>query len=79
MEGTMAGSAKFEREHDGLHPNMGCVMKKYELSDRQLKIAVVLAMAIIGWLCLKGAGAAHGQTTPANLSPGAQEAVKFES
>jgi hypothetical protein len=48
-------------------------MKKYEWSDRKLKIAVLLAIAMIGWLCLKGASAAHGQTTPATLSPGLLE------
>ncbi len=48
---------------------MGCVMNKYEWSDRKLKIAVLLAIVLIGWLCLKGASAAHGQTNPATLSP----------
>jgi len=52
-------------------------MKEYDLSDRKLKIALVLIMAIIGWLCLKGADSAHAQTTPANLSPGVQEVVKL--
>jgi hypothetical protein len=27
-------------------------MKEYDLSDRKLKIGVVLAMVIIGWMCL---------------------------
>jgi hypothetical protein len=71
----MTGSEKFEREYDRLPPKMGCAMKKYDLSDRKLKIAVILAIAMIGWLCLKGASAAHGQTTPANFSPGMQELV----
>jgi hypothetical protein len=44
-------------------------MKKYEFSDRKLKIAVLMAITMIGWLCLKGASAAHGQIAPANLSP----------
>ena len=52
-------------------------MKKYDLSDRKLKIALVLIMAIIGWLCFKGAGSVHAQTTPANLSPGPREVVKL--
>ena len=52
-------------------------MKKYDLSDRKLKLAIVLAVAIIGWLCLKGANSAHAQATPANLSPGVQEVVKL--
>jgi hypothetical protein len=50
-------------------------MKKYELSDRKLKIAVILATAMIGWLCLRGGSAAHGQTTPGNLSVGMQKVV----
>jgi hypothetical protein len=50
-------------------------MKDCDLSDRKLKLGVALAMAIIAWLCLKGASASHTQTTPANLSPGAQEVV----
>jgi hypothetical protein len=45
-------------------------MKEYDWSERKLKIAIVLAVVIIGWLCLKGAGQA--QTMPAILSPGAQ-------
>ena len=52
------------------------LMKEYDLSDRKLKIAVVLAIAIIGWLCL-GAPSAHAQTTPANFSPGVQEVLKL--
>jgi hypothetical protein len=43
-------------------------MKKYDLSDRKLKIAIILAMAMIAWLCLKGASASDGQSTPANFS-----------
>jgi len=54
-------------------------MNKYDLSDRKLKIAVILALATICWLCLKGASAAHRQTTPANLSPGVQEVVKLSA
>ena len=52
-------------------------MKKYDWSDRKLKIAVLLAIAIIGWFCLKGASAAHGQTTPAHLSPAAHFATRL--
>jgi hypothetical protein len=51
-------------------------MKEHDLSDRKLKIAFVLALVIIGWLCLKGAGSVHAQTNPANLSPGVREVVK---
>jgi hypothetical protein len=40
-------------------------MKQYDLSDRKLKIGVVLAMLIIGWMCLKGASTSHAQTTNA--------------
>ncbi|HEV7927337.1 MAG TPA: hypothetical protein VGR14_18440 [Verrucomicrobiae bacterium] len=46
-------------------------MKKYELSDLQLKLATLLAVAIIGWFCLKGAGVAYAQYMPANLPHGA--------
>jgi len=52
-------------------------MKEYDLSDRKLKIAFVLAVVLIGWLCFNRAVTAHAQTTPANLSPGVQEAVKL--
>jgi len=45
-------------------------MKKYHLSDRQLKIAILLAVAIIGWLCLNGAGIADAQNRVANFGPG---------
>ena len=54
-------------------------MKKYDLSDRKLKIALILAIVMIGWLCLKGASAAHGQTTSPNLSPEMQEVVKWSA
>jgi hypothetical protein len=52
-------------------------MKEYDLSDRKLKIGVVLAVVIIGWLCLRGASSAHAQAASANLSPGVQEVVKL--
>ena len=52
-------------------------MNEYDLSDRKLKIVIVLALALIGWFCLKGASSAHAQTTPANLSPGVQEVVRL--
>ena len=29
-------------------------MNDYDLTDRKLKIGVARAIAIIGWLCLKG-------------------------
>ncbi len=54
-------------------------MKNYELSDRKLKIGVLLAVAMIGWMCFKGARSAHSQTTPANLSPELQEVVKLSA
>jgi len=53
------------------------VMKKHEFSDRQLKILIVLAALIIGWLCFNGATSGHAQNAPANLSPGLQEVVKL--
>ena len=43
-------------------------MKKYELTDRQLKIAFFLAVAIIGWLCLKDSGAIGDQNMTARVS-----------
>jgi hypothetical protein len=52
-------------------------MKNDDLSDRNLKFGVALAIAIIAWLCLKGASSSHAQATPANLSPGVQEVVKL--
>jgi len=52
-------------------------MNEHDLSDRKWKIAVLLAVAIIGWLCLNGSSSAHAQVTPANLSPGVQEIVKL--
>jgi hypothetical protein len=47
-------------------------MKDYELTDRKLKLAVVLAVAIIAWLCHRGPVSSHAQTTPAHSSPGQQ-------
>jgi hypothetical protein len=52
-------------------------MKENDLSDRKLKIAIALAVALIGWLCLKGASSVQAQATPANLSPGVQEVVRL--
>jgi len=52
-------------------------MKEYEVSDRKLKIAIALAVALIGWLCLHGASSAHAQTAPSNLSPGVLEIVRL--
>lgn len=51
-------------------------MKEYDWSDRKLKIGVVLALVIIGWLCHRGAGASQPQTTLAHESPDGQEIVK---
>src|SRR5580658_9435919 len=56
---------------------MRYVMKEHDLSDRKLKIAIVLAVAIIGWLCFQGASSVHAQTAPANLSPGLQEVLRL--
>ncbi len=55
------------------------IMKEHDMSGRKWKIAVLLAVAMIGWLCLKGPGAARAQSTPANLSPGVQEVVKLSA
>ncbi|HEY3863530.1 MAG TPA: DUF6600 domain-containing protein [Verrucomicrobiae bacterium] len=56
---------------------MKTIIKEFDLPDRKLKIAIVLAVAAIGWLCLRGAATANAQTNPANLSPGVQEVVKL--
>jgi hypothetical protein len=66
---------KFEQKRGRLPPRNGCAMKEYDLSDRKLKIGVVLALVIIGWLCLKGESTSHVQTTPGNLPSGAQNDV----
>jgi hypothetical protein len=55
---------KFEHHDHGIPPRSRIVMKEYDLSDRKLKIAVVLAIAIIAWLCLKGGGNSHARMTP---------------
>jgi hypothetical protein len=43
-------------------------MNDYDLTERKLKIGVALAIAIIGWLCLKG-DAGGGQMASVNPSP----------
>ena len=45
-------------------------MKKYDLSDRKLKIAIILAMAMIAWLCLKGASASDIEPSEGALAVG---------
>lgn len=55
----------------------GIVMNEHQFSDRRLKILIVLAFLIIGWLCFRGSPSAHAQTPPANLSPGLQEVIKL--
>src|SRR5579862_3973022 len=52
-------------------------MKTYDFSDRKLKLLIVLAIVIIGWLCFRGATAAHAQSAPATTSPNVQEVVKL--
>jgi hypothetical protein len=66
---------KFEHPDHRLPPRSRGVMKEYDLSDRKLKIAVVLAIAIIAWLCLKGASNSHGQRTPTNAGSAAVNAT----
>jgi hypothetical protein len=39
-------------------------MKEYDLSDRKLKILVVMAMVIIGWFCSKRAIASRADSAP---------------
>ncbi|HEY3913625.1 MAG TPA: DUF6600 domain-containing protein, partial [Verrucomicrobiae bacterium] len=53
------------------------VMNEHEFSDRRLKVLIVLAFLIIGWLCFRGATAGHAQSAPADLSPGVQEVIKL--
>jgi len=50
-------------------------MKQYDWSERKLKLAIVLAIAIIAWLCFNASSQA--QPIPGNLSPGVQEVVKL--
>ncbi|HEY3854522.1 MAG TPA: DUF6600 domain-containing protein [Verrucomicrobiae bacterium] len=47
------------------------------LSDRRLKILIVLVAVLIGWLCIEGGRSAHAQAAPAALSPNLQEVVKL--
>jgi hypothetical protein len=44
-------------------------MNNYDLSDRKLKIGLALAIALIGWLCLKSDPAGGGQLASVNSSP----------
>jgi hypothetical protein len=53
------------------------IMNDNEFSDRRLKILIVLAVVLIGWLCFQGAPSAHAQTAPGDLSPGLQEVIKL--
>ncbi len=46
------------------------------LSDRQLKVLIVLVALLIGWICIQG-GSAHAQTTPSTISPNLQEVIKL--
>lgn len=52
-------------------------MNEQDLSDRKWKVAVVLAMAVLGLLCFNNATFGHAQGRPANLAPGIQEVVKL--
>jgi hypothetical protein len=52
-------------------------MSNYELSDRKLKVLIVLAFVLIGWLCFKGAALSHAQSAPAGSQPGLQEIVRL--
>jgi hypothetical protein len=76
-QGLNYNGVMIEQEHQRLPPIWRCVMKEYDLSDRKLKIAFVLAVVLIGWLCFKGAGSTDAQTAPANLTPGMHDVVKF--
>ncbi len=42
-------------------------MKEYDLSDRKLKILVVMAMVVIGWFCANRSTASR--TPPAPVAP----------
>jgi hypothetical protein len=52
--------------------------EKNDWSDRKLKLAILLAIAVIGWLYWKGAGANRDQAAPANLTLGLPHAVKHD-
>lgn len=54
-------------------------MKEHDLTDRQLKIVFVLAMAIIGWFFFKGALSGHAQTIPAAFSSAHQPRISTAS
>jgi hypothetical protein len=60
---------KFFKRHE--------LMNKNEFSDRRLKILIVLAVLLIGWLCFRGASSSHAQSAPADMSPGLQEVIKL--
>jgi hypothetical protein len=53
------------------------LMNENEFSDRRLKILIVLAVLLIGWLCFQGASSGHAQSAPADLTPGLQEVIKL--
>ena len=50
-------------------------MKTYDFSDRKVKVLLVLAILIMGWLCFQGALTGHAQAVPNN--PNVQEIVKL--
>jgi hypothetical protein len=50
-------------------------MKTYDLSDRKLKLLILWAVLIIGWLCFAGATGVHAQAVSVN--PAVQEVVKL--
>lgn len=50
-------------------------MKTYDLSDRKVKLLLVLAVLIMGWMCFRGATSGHAQATSNN--PNVQEVVKL--
>ncbi|MGO8701769.1 MAG: DUF6600 domain-containing protein [Limisphaerales bacterium] len=50
-------------------------MKTYDFSDRKVKVLLVLAILIMGWLCFQGALTGHAQAVSNN--PNVQEIVKL--
>ena len=47
------------------------------LSDKRLKVLILLVALLIGWLCFRGATTGRAQTTPATISANLQEVIKL--
>ena len=47
------------------------------LSDRRLKVLIILVAVLIGWMCFRGQPFRARQTAPATVSPNLQEVIKL--